>query len=313
MRRLAGGLAGVALAIAGGGLMPGWALAGGGASTEEDDVSVAARRVTLTAPADHTIEHGHRVKLRGAVAPAEKHKLVKLEYTPAGAKHPMNVDKTHTDRRGRFVLVHDPRFNGSFRAATSRGKLESDRVPIRVRAEIDARAERRSLVGRKVEVAGDLLPARKGREVEIERRTHDGWKRVARGKTTADKEFAAAWRPKKPGTVVLRASFAGDRLNEPDRTQAKSSVYREAVASFYGPGFYGRTTACGERLTRATIGVAHRSIDCGKKVGFYYRGKSLRMPVIDRGPFVKGREWDLTKAAAKRLGINGTAKVWSTR
>jgi rare lipoprotein A (peptidoglycan hydrolase) len=86
---------------------------------------------------------------------------------------------------------------------------------------------------------------------------------------------------------------------------------RKDVATWYGPGFYGNTTACGKRLTRRTVGVAHRSLACGTRVAIRYEGRFLRTRVIDRGPYAHGAKWDLTSPAAKRLGFTYTDKVRS--
>jgi rare lipoprotein A (peptidoglycan hydrolase) len=73
--------------------------------------------------------------------------------------------------------------------------------------------------------------------------------------------------------------------------------------SFYGPGFYGRRTACGLAYTTTIMGVAHRSLPCGTKVSFRNpkNGATITVPVIDRGPYVAGRQWDLSGAACKAL------------
>ena len=60
---------------------------------------------------------------------------------------------------------------------------------------------------------------------------------------------------------------------------------RTAGATWYGPGLYGRQTACGQTLRPSTIGVAHRSLPCGTTVKFVYHGHSLVTQVIDRGPY----------------------------
>ncbi len=84
---------------------------------------------------------------------------------------------------------------------------------------------------------------------------------------------------------------------------------RVAGASWYGPGLYGRQTACGQILRATTIGVAHRTLPCGTLVKFSFNGREAVVPVIDRGPFVKGRAWDLTAAASEALGFDGVGKV----
>lgn len=78
---------------------------------------------------------------------------------------------------------------------------------------------------------------------------------------------------------------------------------RYAGASWYGPGLYGRHTACGQTLRATTVGVAHKTLPCGTLVKFVFRGKSVVAPVIDRGPYIRGRAWDLTAAASKALGF----------
>jgi peptidoglycan hydrolase-like protein with peptidoglycan-binding domain len=76
-----------------------------------------------------------------------------------------------------------------------------------------------------------------------------------------------------------------------------------AGVTWYGPGFYGKQTACGQELTEATVGVASRSLPCGKKVTLNYHGHSIVAPVIDRGPYRTGYMFDLTSATAQALGV----------
>lgn len=73
--------------------------------------------------------------------------------------------------------------------------------------------------------------------------------------------------------------------------------------SFYGPGFYGKRTACGLAYTKTIVGVAHRTLPCGTMVTFRnpYNGISVTMPVIDRGPYASGRTWDLSGGACLAL------------
>jgi rare lipoprotein A (peptidoglycan hydrolase) len=75
------------------------------------------------------------------------------------------------------------------------------------------------------------------------------------------------------------------------------------AATWYGPGFWGKTTACGTVLTPQTLGVAHRKLPCGTQVTFSYNGLSVTAPVIDRGPYRKGYAWDMTRKTAKRVGF----------
>ena len=87
------------------------------------------------------------------------------------------------------------------------------------------------------------------------------------------------------------------------------TVYRPSLATQYGPGFYGRRTACGVRLRRSTIGVANRTLRCGTDVAVYYRGRTMIVPVIDRGPYANHADWDLTTATGRALGIRGSARI----
>jgi len=68
------------------------------------------------------------------------------------------------------------------------------------------------------------------------------------------------------------------------------------IASWYGPGFYGNRTACGQVYTPETIGVAHRTLRCGTMLVLEYRGRMMTVPVIDRGPYIAGRTLDLSNA-----------------
>ncbi|MGB7685962.1 MAG: septal ring lytic transglycosylase RlpA family protein [Solirubrobacterales bacterium] len=81
------------------------------------------------------------------------------------------------------------------------------------------------------------------------------------------------------------------------------SPFRVAGASWYGPGLYGHKTACGATLRPTTLGVAHRSLPCGTTVKFVHRGHALITQVIDRGPYIQGRAWDLTQAASEALAF----------
>ena len=67
--------------------------------------------------------------------------------------------------------------------------------------------------------------------------------------------------------------------------------------SWYGPGLYGNGGACGMvpgGIQPDTVGVAHRTLPCGTKVTFRYNGRTATARVIDRGPYVAGRTWDMT-------------------
>ena len=88
-----------------------------------------------------------------------------------------------------------------------------------------------------------------------------------------------------------------------------ASDYRPAVATWYGPGFFGHRTACGAVLTHQTLGVANKRLPCGTQVSLRYRGRTVVVPVIDRGPYSRGVDFDLTYATARRLGMAQTSRL----
>jgi len=74
------------------------------------------------------------------------------------------------------------------------------------------------------------------------------------------------------------------------------------LASWYGPGFYGNRTACGQIYSPEILGVAHLSLPCGTLLTLTYGPRSITVAVIDRGPYVVGRTLDLSSATKLALG-----------
>lgn len=125
---------------------------------------------------------------------------------------------------------------------------------------------------------------------------------------TPDPQFAD------PTEQAVKAFQAEAGLNstgvvESGTRKALKKSMNKPTASWYGPGFYGNETACGETLTKQTVGVAHGTLPCGTKVTFFAHGNWATAQVIDRGPYVKGVSWDLTSALAQQLGVEYTEKV----
>jgi len=108
-----------------------------------------------------------------------------------------------------------------------------------------------------------------------------------------------------------RAGLTPDGVVDGGTRNELSGGMKTRTASWYGPGFWRNQTACGKKLRRKTIGVAHKRLPCGTKVVFNKGGRWLRTKVIDRGPYVKGVHWDLTQRAAEALGTEVTEKVRS--
>ena len=176
-------------------------------------------------------------------------------------------------------------------------------------------ARRGVFVGRELRVRGSS-PQAAGREVRIEWLDPAGaWQVATTAQADADGAFVATWAPAQIGRFSVRAVLGGGEANTSQAGAARSSVprdvtvYRSARASWYGPGFFGRQTACGIRLTRRTQGVAHRSLPCGTRVAVAMGGRSVVVRVIDRGPYARGVHWDLTHATAQRIGLEYTRRI----
>ena len=89
--------------------------------------------------------------------------------------------------------------------------------------------------------------------------------------------------------------------------RAAQGGFHQSIASVYTD--YGLGLACGGVLGRTQLGVAHKSAPCGTLITFRYNGRSITVPVIDRGPYIAGREWDLTGATAQALGFPGLGTI----
>ena len=85
--------------------------------------------------------------------------------------------------------------------------------------------------------------------------------------------------------------------------------YYTARAAPYGPTPSHRRTACGEAFTTQLEGVAHPTLPCGVKIYVRFGGRQVRTEVVDRGPNVPGRSFDITKALADRIGLHGTQTI----
>ena len=82
------------------------------------------------------------------------------------------------------------------------------------------------------------------------------------------------------------------------------------LASWYGPRFYGRRTACGQTYTPEILGVAHRVLPCGTLITLTSpTGRTVTVPVIDRGPYVAGRALDLSNATRIALACSDLCHV----
>jgi peptidoglycan lytic transglycosylase len=155
-----------------------------------------------------------------------------------------------------------------------------------------------------------------GQTIQIQRSGHQtnwSWANTVTATVNQDGSFSAVWQTDHIGQFAMRALVSSTTATQAQGASMTPSltttVYRPSRATEYGPGFYGKKTACGQRLRRGMIGLANRTLRCGESVAIYYNGKTLVVPVIDRGPYANGADWDLTVATSKALGIGGTAQI----
>jgi hypothetical protein len=162
-------------------------------------------------------------------------------------------------------------------------------------------------------VAGRVAPSLAGSTIEIDRlgrQTGEQWAPTATATVADDGSFAAVWHVNHIGRFALRAIISGHESHAAGASPTvMTTIFRPSLATFYGPGFFGHRTACGQVLSHRTLGVANRTLPCGTPVALLYRGRTLIVPVIDRGPYSNGADWDLTSATAAALGMTGTETI----
>ena len=163
-----------------------------------------------------------------------------------------------------------------------------------------------TMLGGWLPLRGAITPAAAGRTVELQLQSGSTWTAVATAVTAADGSFQLVWHPHILRNASLRAALSGGSRASPPLSV---TVYRSAIATLYGPGLWGRHTACGEKLTHRTLGVANRNLPCGTPVSLYYDGRMIVVPVIDRGPYANHANWDLTMATGAALGMEETETI----
>jgi rare lipoprotein A len=278
--------------------------------------SPSARQASVTIAStdgDQKLRFGGRLRLDGRVAGAGEGVAVQLEDAPGG--RPWRAVRTTSTRAdGGYWFELRALRSGAYRASAADGAVSAPRQ-ITVAGALSGRATHHLCIGARVRVRGAVRPGVARRVVRVQRLARGGWRTVALARTNGAGGFRAAWRSSATGVYRLRLRFAGDALNGAATNSLHGGVhvYRAVHASWYGPGFYGSRTACGQTMSAWFVGAAHKSLPCGTRVVFRHRGRSVAARVIDRGPFVAGRKFDLTSATKSRLGFGGVGVVWSTR
>ncbi|HWI22341.1 MAG TPA: peptidoglycan-binding protein [Baekduia sp.] len=106
-----------------------------------------------------------------------------------------------------------------------------------------------------------------------------------------------------------RVALGADGVAGPQTLTALGNSMPTSGATWYGPGLYGNTTACGQTLAVGIVGVAHKTLPCGTEVIVALNGKFKAATVIDRGPYTDDASWDLTEATAQSIGLLVTGPI----
>jgi rare lipoprotein A len=191
--------------------------------------------------------------------------------------------------------------SGATEAAAQAPEANVDRVGV-AKKRLQVRA------GRAVAVVGAVRPGGRGLTARLQIRRRSGWRTIDRDRTAASGRYVLRDRRRSPISARARV-----RVRDAGRRIGRLNVYRWAYASWYGPGLYGNPLGCGGRLYAGRLGVAHKTLPCGSRLTLRHRGRTVRVRVIDRGPYVGGREFDLTEATAQRLRFRGHGPLLVTR
>ncbi len=110
--------------------------------------------------------------------------------------------------------------------------------------------------------------------------------------------------------LATAIAFAlGDRHTAPSPKAVGDFV---ALVGSAGPAAIGHHTACGGVIQASTYGIAHPTLPCGARIIIEFHGQRVLTQVVDRGPYEPNRQFDVTDALAKKLGLGGVQSVhWS--
>ncbi len=272
---------------------------------------------TLTT-SDRSVHPNEKVTVRGRFKPLQPQSAidgatgtpepatqpVRIQFRALGSKAWHAARSTRAGKAGRFKERIAVERSGRVRAVSADGRTTGARK-IRMRTVTRAHVEKRAKVGQKVAIKGRVAPAGTKRRVTVK----VGGDRL-RVHTNRKGRFAAKWKPKSAGHSKVRVRASGNLIAAGSKAKAgKVTVFRAAEASWYGPGLYGNGVACGGTLTPTTMGVANKTLPCGTKLTIRYHGRQVKAKVIDRGPYVAGREFDLTEAVKNKLGMGGIGTI----
>jgi hypothetical protein len=279
-----------------------------------------------------SLEHAHvgyrkPLVVTGHLASGQPGQPLTLQYEPRGASSWQTVATATTGTAGGYRLSARLDRSGVVRVVGASGATlrtaASQPVaataitsagggqPVYVGAAISSRtAQRNVLNGHRVTVRGSLRPLAANAPLVLEARRGHRWVTIARAQTGRSGRYSLRFTPYQTGSVLVRVRFSGNDVNDASAHRVGVvSVFRLAGASWYGPG---GSLACGGSLTSGTLGVANKTLPCGTMVTLHYGNRTVRVPVVDRGPYVAGRDYDLTPATKARLGFGDTGTLWAS-
>ena len=258
--------------------------------------------------APREVETGSRITVAGGSGAAQASR-VKLQFRDAGTTRWQPVKAVSTDGNGRFRTKVTAERSGALRTAVSTGQV-SDVHRIRVRSRLKIKLSSHQVkLGSSMLIRGSVKPAgRRWIKIAIKGNGRDEIK----VRTKAHGGFKVRWKPETSGNFRMRVRSADNSIALGDKSRRiKVMGLRPSGASYYGPGLYGNGVACGGTLMPSTMGVAHKTLPCGTRVTISYHGRTVTVPVIDRGPYIAGRDYDLTEATRNRLGFGGVGTIWT--
>jgi hypothetical protein len=256
--------------------------------------------------ADRSVNFGGRFRLRGKTGNAVSGH-VRIQASFGGKWHTLR--KVRTDRTGRFNTKVRARASTSLRVRTNDGRNSKVRRVAVIGHVKLARPDRYVRLGDSLVIRGTVVP-RGARTVKVRVRGEG----VVTTRTRSNGRFRVRWKPRNNGDFSYRVrALPSHRSTGDSSLNRRFSALRPGHASYYGPGLYGNGVACGGTLTPTTRGVAHKYLPCGTRVTLQYDNRTVVARVIDRGPYIAGRDWDLTEQTRNDLGFGGVGVVWTNK
>ena len=200
--------------------------------------------------------------------------------------------------------------SGSAASRAARRAARQRRGPARQRAATATRqrdhgsARISAILSHALHFTGTIASPSSGERVVIQRLDRQlGWLDTASARVAGDGSFVAVWRTNHIGRFPIRALLSPPAEPVPGRRptprRSRSPSTAPSLSTLYGTGSTARRPRAVRSCDHNTLGVAHRWLPCGTPVAIYYGGHTIVVPVIDRGPYANGADWDLTEATAR--------------